>query len=127
MKNSDKIYALALYGAIEEDDNIDTIINAFLNLLKEKSQLHRINKIIAEFEKVYNQKNDVFQLKIQSAFPLDSQVIDKIADALKIKKYELETEIDKNLIGGFVARYGDTLIDTSIKNNLNKLYNKLIK
>ncbi|PIR66917.1 MAG: ATP synthase F1 subunit delta [Parcubacteria group bacterium CG10_big_fil_rev_8_21_14_0_10_36_14] len=127
MKNGDKIYAIALYEALLGKTGIENIINNFLKLLKEKSQLHRMDKIIVEFEKIYNEKNNIAKLKIKSAFPLDSQVVDKIAEALKLKKYELETSIDKELIGGFVAKYGDTLIDTSIKNNLKELHNKLIK
>ncbi|MBU1180124.1 F0F1 ATP synthase subunit delta, partial [Patescibacteria group bacterium] len=97
MKNTDKIYALALYGALEGKDDIKTIINNFLNFLKEKSQLHRIDKIISEFENIYNKKNGIAKLKIKSAFPIDSQLVDKIAATFKLKKYELETEIDKNL------------------------------
>lgn len=126
MKNTDKIYALALYGALEGKDDIKTIINNFLNFLKEKSQLHRIDKIISEFENIYNKKNGIAKLKIKSAFPIDSQLVDKIAATFKLKKYELETEIDKNLIGGFVAKYGDSLIDASIKHQLKCLHSKLI-
>ncbi|MBU1179739.1 F0F1 ATP synthase subunit delta, partial [Patescibacteria group bacterium] len=75
---------------------------------------------------IYNKKNGIAKLKIKSAFPIDSQLVDKIAATFKLKKYELETEIDKNLIGGFVAKYGDSLIDASIKHQLKCLHSKLI-
>ena len=67
MKNTDKIYAKALYGALEKASDIDAVISNFLKLLKEKARLHRIDKIIREFEHIYNQKNNVAKLKIKSA------------------------------------------------------------
>jgi len=127
MKNIDKIYAQALYALLMDADDLDSIISGFLTTLKSKSLIHRVDHIIKEFEKIYNKKNDIANLKIKSAYHLDKDLITKIANALGIKEYELETEIDKDLIGGFVAQYDDNLIDSSLKNNLNKLHNQLTK
>ena len=124
-KNINKIYAEALYEMLEKEAGTEGVISSFLNILKNKSQLHRVNKIINEFEKIFNQKNSIAKLKVTSAYRLDRNVIDKIAKALNISQYELETDTNKDLIGGFVARYNDNLIDLSIKNNLNKLNQKL--
>jgi F-type H+-transporting ATPase subunit delta len=124
-KNADKTYAKTLYALLEENPDMDSVIFNFLNFLQKKSLLHRMEKIIREFEKIYNQKNGIAILKIKSANLLDAKVIQAIAKALNLKKYELQAETDKNLLGGFVAEYGDNLIDASLKNNLNKLHNKL--
>tara|TARA_B100000315_G_C14404790_1_gene508166 strand:+ start:114 stop:500 length:387 start_codon:yes stop_codon:yes gene_type:complete len=124
-KNVDKIYAEALYEMLEKETSTESVVSSFLNILKDKSHLYRVNKIIKEFEKIYNQKNNIAKLKVTSAYSLDKEVIDKIAKALNIFQYELEMDTDSELIGGFVARYNDNLIDLSIKNNLNKLNQKL--
>ena len=125
MKNIDKIYAQALYALLMDADDLDSIISGFLTTLKSKSLIHRVDHIIKEFEKIYNKKNNIVNLKIKSAYNLEDDLVIKITKALGIEKYEMETEIDKDLIGGFVAQYDDNLIDMSLKNNLNKLHNQL--
>ncbi|MFA5133639.1 MAG: ATP synthase F1 subunit delta [Patescibacteria group bacterium] len=125
MKNTDKIFAEALYEILETSHNMESAISDFLTFLKKKARLHRIEKIIKEFEKIYNAKNGIASLKIKSAHKLDTKVVHEIAGALGIKDYELQSEVDKDLLGGFVAQYGDNLIDASFKNNLNKLHQQL--
>lgn len=123
VKNINKLYARALYESLEGKNAKETekIVSIFLDLLKKKGDLHRIQKVVKEFEELYNQKNGICKLKISSAFPLEEKTVEKIAKKLDVKDYELETKIEKNLIGGYVARYGDNLIDASVKNNLKKL------
>lgn len=128
IKNVNKLYAGALYETLDGKDGKETekIISNFLNFLKEKGDLYRIQKVLKEFEEIYNKKNGIHKLKIKSAFPLAHDVIKKIAENLGIKEYEAGVAEDKSLIGGFVAQYDDNLIDASIKNNLNKLHKQLI-
>lgn len=127
VKNANKLYARALYESLEGKSATETekTISNFLDLLKKKGDLHRIQKVVKEFEELYNQKNGICKLKIASAFPLDKNTVEKIVKYLAVKDYELETKIEKDLIGGFVAQYDDNRIDASIKNNLKKLYKTL--
>lgn len=125
MKNTNKIYAEVLYEIVKEKEDATSEILSFLKFLKEKGEIYKVDKIILEFEKIYNKKNNIFELDIKSANELSNEFVDKIAKSLGIEKYELKSEIDKGLLGGFIARYDDNLIDASIKNNLNKLHNKL--
>lgn len=124
-KNADKIYAEVLYESLESAKNTDIVISNFLNMLKSKGKLLRMEKILKEFEKLYNQKEGIVSLKIKSARELDKNCVQKIIEALKIKKYELSEEVDAGLLGGFTAQYDDNLADLSIKNNLNKLHKTL--
>lgn len=127
VKNINKLYARALYESLEGKSaaETETTISNFLDLLKKKGDLHRTQKVFKEFEELYNQKNGIRKLKITSAFSLDKNTLEKIAQKLDLKDYELETSINKDLIGGFVAQYEDNLVDASIKNNLKKLYKTL--
>ncbi len=128
VKNINKLYARALYESLAEKGagEIEKTISNFLDLLKKKGDLHRIQKVVKEFEELYNKKNGICKLKIASAFPLDEKTVEKIAKKLGVAEYELETKIEKDLIGGFVAQHGDNLIDASLKNNLNKLHKQII-
>jgi len=126
-QNANKIYAVALYEALDgkSDTGTEKVISNFLNFLKEKGDLYRIQKVLKEFEDIFNKKNGIHKLKIKSAFPLADDVIQKIAGSLGIKEYEAEVSEDKGLIGGYVAQYDDNLIDASLKNSLNKLHKQL--
>lgn len=129
VKNAEKLYAEALYSALEgkKNNEVGAVIASFLNFLKTKAKLHRIQKVVKEFKAVYNQKNGITELKIKSAHPINDKTAEEIAKSLNLKNYELEKVEDKSLIGGFTAQYNDSQIDASIKNNLNNLHNQLIK
>lgn len=126
-KNTDKIYAETLYSALEnkKEDKIDAVISGFLNILKQKGLIGRADKILREFEKIYNQKNNIAVLKIKSIAPLDDATVKKLAVKLGVKDYETEASEDKNLLGGIIAQYGDTMVDMSLKNYLNQLKQSL--
>ena len=124
-KDLNKIYAEVLYNLLEKNENTDSVILNFLNLLKKKSQLHRTEKIIFEFKKLYNKKNGIANLKIKSARPLDTKIVQELAKALGLKKYDLQTEADEKILGGFMAEYDDNLIDFTLKNSLERLHNQL--
>lgn len=118
-----KIYAGALYSALEDkkSDQTDVVILNFLKILRKKGLLDRLNKILDEFKKLYNQKNGIIALKVASIAPLEEDTIKKIAESLEIKNYEAEMIVDKKLLGGVAVRYDDNLLDMTLKNYLNKL------
>jgi F-type H+-transporting ATPase subunit delta len=67
--------------------------------------------------------------KIISASPLSESQVKEIHSKIKIqsgKNVELSQEIDTELMGGFVVKVEDTVIDLTVKNQLEKLRNKLV-
>ena len=53
-----------------------------------------------------------------------AEQLEKLTPVLKKRFGEnliIETEVDKSLIGGFLAKSGDDVIDASIKGKLEKL------
>lgn len=62
--------------------------------------------------------------EVRSAVPLDEKQRRALADALSNatgKKVELKLLVDPSLVGGIVAKVGDTIIDGSIKRRLEQL------
>lgn len=62
--------------------------------------------------------------EIRSAVPLDDATVDRLAEALGRvtgARLEVKTVVDPSVVGGVVARVGDTVIDGSIASKLDSL------
>ncbi|MFA6551726.1 MAG: ATP synthase F1 subunit delta [Patescibacteria group bacterium] len=132
MKITPKKYAQSLYESlaeIESEADIKVALKNFVKILAARRNLNKAGKIIAEFEKIWNQERGIVEGELTSARELSPEVIKllngyvvKLAAAKEVK---LENSIDKNILGGFTAKVGDIMIDGSIKNQLQSLKNKL--
>ena len=62
--------------------------------------------------------------EVRSAIPLDDKTIERLAAALSKatgKKVEVKVIVDESVIGGIIARVGDTVIDGSIARRVDSL------
>jgi F-type H+-transporting ATPase subunit delta len=62
--------------------------------------------------------------EVSTAFELDEETVQRLAEALSRatgKQVEVKTVIDPSLVGGVVARVGDTVIDGSLRHRLEGL------
>jgi len=114
----------ALFGGEIEKESLE-----FLIFLLEKKRIIDLPYILKRFLELRDEKYGIVRVKIKSAVELDKSQGEKLESNFKSitdKDVELSYEIDKELIGGFVAQYGDTLIDASVKNQLRLLKKKLL-
>lgn len=66
--------------------------------------------------------------EIRSAIPLDPETVERLAAALSRvtgSSLEVKTIVDPSVVGGIVARVGDTVIDGSVAAKLDSLRNVL--
>lgn len=66
--------------------------------------------------------------EIRSAVPLEQETVDRLAAALGRatgSTLEIRTVVDPSVVGGVVARVGDTVIDGSVASKLESLRNTL--
>jgi F-type H+-transporting ATPase subunit delta len=67
-------------------------------------------------------------VQVASAFEVTGEEASKLGEALKKmlqREINLESTVDKSLLGGVVIRAEDTVIDNSIRGRLAKLSNQL--
>lgn len=130
MKISPRQYALSLYE-LTVDNNKENILKDFVGFLIKNNDYGKIDEIISEFSKIWDEKNGKLSVNLISAHKLENNAKKNIVDYLKNKTgfhdIEFNESIDSSIIGGVVLRYGDKIIDGSIKNNLNNLKNKINK
>ena len=105
-------------------------IKSFINLLVEKNRISFLPYIIDEFIKIWEDKNNIYPVEIYSPIKLDSELKEKVVDALG-KKFKGDIaprfHIDEKLIGGILIKYKSTYFDGSIEGTLNNLKEKIIK
>ncbi len=107
--------------------NLSGVSTMAINLAKLLIQRNRVRlmpQIAREYAILMDRQRGVEHAEVTTADKIDFSTELKIKDELaKImgSKVELTTTIDPEIIGGFVARVGDKVIDGSVRNKLQNL------
>ena len=95
-----------------------------------KRRFFYVEQILKNFIEICSEKRGELKAEIRSSKKLSQEEIDEIARQLSENfksKIKLNFNHDESLIGGLVVQIGSTMIDTSIKNKLNQIENKMIE
>lgn len=116
-------YAKALYEAIIEtrSEDHDKVLDNFTKVLAQNGDLGLMDEIEKEFTRYQREAQGIKQVEVTTAHETDAKGILKDLNQIVGDKIDVEYKVDPNLIGGMVIRVDDTLIDASVKNNLNNL------
>ena len=115
---------------ITENFNFQKLFNNFLCFLITKRRFFYLKEILNNFIEICSEKRGELKAEIKSAKILTEIEINKIKDELSNNfnsKIKLNYNHDQSLIGGLVVQVGSTMIDTSIKNKLQQIENKMIE
>ena len=125
INNNDKV-------ALISESNIQTDqkkIN-FLKLMIEKNRLFLIDSIYSRYKKLIDLNNGVKRAEIITAFELNetqlNQINDKLSNMTKTKVIG-NNVIDKTILGGFIAKFDDQMLDMSTKGKLSELKDKILE
>lgn len=131
MKFTAEKYARVLYDITDgkSEDEISSAISSFVSILKENEDLAIYKEITKRFESLWKEKKSVVEAEVISASDLDESRISDIKEFLK-EKYKKKNSIvkivkDSSVVGGFIIRVEDEVIDASISGKLKRLGNKL--
>lgn len=130
MKVTVKQYAASLYESVKGQSDKETgkIISAFVGLLGRRRELAKVSAIISAFCDIWDQEEAEVSAELVTARPV-KPALGVISDYLKIKtsakKINLKAVVETSLIGGFILRYQDRILDASLKSNLETLQDKL--
>ncbi|MEI7451667.1 MAG: ATP synthase F1 subunit delta [Candidatus Falkowbacteria bacterium] len=131
MKITPKQYAQSLYelAADKPEAEVLVVLKTFVEMLIKNLDYGKIDEILANFARIYDEAHGELAVNLSSARTLSAESESDIANYLKNKtgfsKINFSTKIDTALIGGMVVRYGDKILDASLKNNLNNLKDKI--
>jgi F-type H+-transporting ATPase subunit delta len=105
-------------------EGVDPTVANFLELLVENHRMPAVFRVRREFERLWEQENQLLPVTITSAVALDEATVKSIGDAIGRQtgqRVQLTTDVDPDVLGGLVVRVGNSILDASIRNRLENL------
>lgn len=99
-----------------------------LMILANNRHLVLINSIFKEFKSLYNEYHNVDSAIVESVYQLSDEELDRIKDLIlkqtNLSQVHITTKINPELIGGFRVKVGTTVLDGSVKKDLEQIERK---
>lgn len=133
MKITAKQYAQCLYQVISGKNNnqLKDIIKKFVATLKDNNGLAKASQIVEQFIEIWHSDKKIISAKIATANKLDSKteklLVNYLKELSKANEVIVEKKVDQSLLGGVIIKYGDRVLDGSLRATLDELKNKMIK
>jgi F-type H+-transporting ATPase subunit delta len=108
---------------------LDTLTYNFVLLICRKKRSQLLQEIVQHFREQVLEERGTWQGQILSAQPLAAAQVDGITrriSKLTGKTVILSMQVDQSLLGGFIVKIKDTIIDLSVKRQLERLRNRLV-
>lgn len=108
--------------SMQTEDKVESIVVKVISSLNDQERILLLPRVIRQLQKhlvMYGNQGEIV-----SAIALDKEYIGKIERALEDKLHEkvtLTNKIDKSIIGGFIIKFRDMIIDQSLKRQLAEL------
>ena len=109
---------------------LNELLKKFICFLIHKRRFFFIEKILKVFIDTCSKKRGEITAKLSVAKDLSSEEINKIKNDLSKNfgsEVKLNYSFDPSLIGGLIMQVESVMIDTSIKNKLQQIENKMIE
>ena len=126
-KKQDQINALS---KISEQYKLNELLTKFLSFLISKRRFFYVDKILKNFIETCSVKRGELKAKLTSAKDLTESDVNNIKEELTknfSSKIKLNYEHDASLIGGLIVQVGSTMVDSSIKNKLQQIENRMVE
>ena len=121
---------LKVVNTISENYKFDQLLKNFLSFLIKKRRFFFVERILKSFIEICSEKRGELKAELRSAKQLSNDEITQITEELTknfSSKIKLNYKHDESLIGGLVVQVGSTMVDTSIKNKLQQIENRMIE
>ncbi|MCH4460851.1 F0F1 ATP synthase subunit delta [Staphylococcus haemolyticus] len=99
-----------------------------LMILANNRHLVLINSIFKEFKSLYNEYHNEDSAIVESVYQLSDEELDRIKNLIlkqtNLSQVHITTKINPELIGGFRVKVGTTVLDGSVKKDLEQIERK---
>lgn len=124
--NEDKGRVMLLAAGAKPGSSLEK----FIMLIIRNNRAEFLRKIALSYVALYREKHNIAEVIVTTAAQLPEKDMQAIIDVVKKQlqgyTFEVVSEINPDLIGGFTVQVGDVLLDASVKNELKNLRLKLL-
>ena len=110
---------------------LSPLTRAFIKLLTSKGREDTLAEMATAFIQQHRIMKNISQVRLITAASVSDVVKEgiraKVAAAMTGQSIELSTDVQPDLIGGFVLEMGDKLVDASIRRDLNDIKKQFLK
>ncbi len=109
---------------------VQSLSGNFLGLLLEKRRLPHLEEIALAYEELADERLNRGKATVTSAAPLPEPMMEGLKVRLRRatgKEVYLEARVDPGILGGLVAQVGSTVYDGSLRTQLRRMREQLLK
>ena len=117
-------------NAIFQKFKINNLLIKFLNFLVSKRRLFFVEKIFKDFLIICSNERGEIIAKLSAAKKLNDKEIEDIKKSLTENfgtNLKLNFKYNPDLVGGLVIQVGSIMIDSSVKNKLQQIENRMLE
>ncbi len=121
---------LKIINTISDQFKFNELLKKFLGFVITQRKFFYIEKILNDFLFICSNARGEIHAELSAAKSLNESEINKIKDELSSTfgtNIKLNHKHDPSLIGGLIVKVGSTMIDTSLRNKLQKIEKKMIE
>ncbi len=106
------------------EDHVEKLTTKFLDLIIKQKREAYIMEIARQFIELYKEYKNITTTYLRTPVKISDDIRKKVISLMEEHtqgEIELITEIDEDLIGGFVLDFDDKQFDASLQSRINKL------
>ena len=113
-------------------DKVSDIFYKFLILVIKKGRESLLPGIIDEILYQYKKMLHITDIFLTTAIPMPGDFLEKLKkhlleSSITEEDVDITSKVDKNIIGGFIIKVEDNLLDASVKTKLKKIEKSIIE
>jgi F-type H+-transporting ATPase subunit delta len=110
--------------AILSKAGVQTLTQNFIGVVISNCRIFALQDMIRAYGQILAQSRGEISADVTSAHPLADPQVAALKEALNAamgRDVQIETRVDKELLGGLVVKVGSRMIDSSLRTKLNNL------
>ena len=102
----------------------------FVRLLAAEGRLSIVPEIKVLFERYREEHEKIQDVEVVGFSKFNESMLEKLKQVLEkslLTAVNIKTSVDPNILGGYIIKAGDRVIDASVRGRLNGLYSQMAK
>ena len=105
------------------------LVGSFIRLLISKGQVGQLAAISGAVERLMDVRQGKVEVDVTVARALDAQQLEEVRHRVSTaiqKQAIIKQRVDESILGGIIVRFGDKLIDGSVRSQLRSIEEKML-